>query len=158
MLFFVLPFVTTSLDRAIPASPLSTQTTNSPSTSIPLIITRISLFILAVSLLATGLASTIPSLVIATSLQTLAVGIPGALRTLTAAIIPSPSQLGSVFSGLAVAETLSIMVAFPSCAALFSFGLRMHESGHGIGWTGLPFYATAFVAAFVALGMLKVRL
>jgi hypothetical protein len=98
------------------------------------VLARLSLGILSVSLLLEGLAPNILTLICGLLFGTLGAGAPSALRAL-AGSLTDPNVTGKVFAGLAVAETLSMMAAYPTVAGLYNVGI-----GKGGGaWLGMPF-------------------
>jgi len=105
-----------------------------------IVLARLSLGILSVSLLLEGLAPTIPILICGLLVGTLGAGAPSALRALAGSLIDH-KDTGKVFTGLAVAETLSMMAAYPTVAGLYNAGI-----GKGGGaWLGIPFDITGLI-------------
>jgi hypothetical protein len=104
------------------------------------VLARLSLGILSVSLLLEGLAPTIPTLICGLLVGTLGAGTPSTLRALAGSLIDR-KDTGKLFTGLAVAETLSTMVAYPTVAGLYNAGI-----GKGGGaWLGMPFDITGLI-------------
>ena len=101
---------------------------------------RLSLGILGLGLLFQGLAPSIPILICGLLVGTLGVGASSALRALAGSLVDHQDN-GKVFTGLAVAETVSMMVAFPAVAWLYNAGI---EKGGG-GWLGMPFDVTGLI-------------
>ena len=116
------------------------------------ILARLSLGILGLGLLLQGLAPSIPTLICGLLVGTLGVGASSALRALAASLIDLKDN-GKVFSGLAVAETVSMMAAFPAVAGLYNAGI----GNGGGGWLGMPFDITGLILGFstVVLCLLK---
>jgi hypothetical protein len=104
------------------------------------VLARLSLGILSVSLFLEGLAPTIPMLICGLLVGTLGAGASSALRALASSLIDH-KDTGKVFAGLAVAETLSMMAAYPTVAGLYNAGI-----GKGGGaWLGMPFDITGLI-------------
>ncbi|KAH0848335.1 hypothetical protein FOPE_02271 [Fonsecaea pedrosoi] len=116
------------------------------------VLSRASLLVLAVAFAVIGLAPHPIIMVAGLLLQTLSTGFPATLRALAAALIDAHDQ-GRVFSVLAIAETLSVMLAYPVTAALFNAGL---ERGAGP-WLGLPYDVVAVTAALACAVMCLLR-
>jgi hypothetical protein len=104
------------------------------------VLVRLSLGIISVSLLVEGLAPTIPMLICGLLAGTLGAGAPSALRALAGSLIDR-KDTGKLFTGLAVAETLSVMAAYPTVSGLYNAGI-----GKGGGaWLGMPFDITGLI-------------
>jgi len=138
MLLVILPFMSDQIDRWYSLSVLQRN----------VVLTRTSLVILAFAYLAIGLAPNIPTMIIGLFVETLATGLPSAMRALAAALVAHEDK-GRVYSVLAVAETLSAIVAYPVTAQLFNIGLA---KGGGA-WLGLPYDVIALGAA-MAFGVM----
>jgi hypothetical protein len=85
-------------------------------------------------------------------LETLAAGLPATMRALAAALVDVHDR-GRVFSVLAIAESVSTMMAYPLTAALFNVGL---EKGGGA-WLGLPYDIISMAAAVAGVSMCLLR-
>lgn len=138
MLFAILPVISDQIDHRYSLSVLQRN----------VVLTRISLVILAVAYVVIGLAPSIPIMVIGLFIETLATGLPSAMRALAAALVESEDK-GRVYSVLAIAETLSTILAYPITAALFNIGL---DNGGGA-WLGMPYDVIA-LAAILAFGVM----
>jgi len=142
MLLTFLPLVSNHIDKRFSLSVLQKN----------VVMTRASLFVLAVAYTVIGLAPNTAIMVIGMLIETLSTGLPSTMRALAAALV-STEDKGRVFSVLAVAETLSTMIAYPVTAALFNVGL---ENGGGA-WLGLPYDFVAVAAACACLLMCLLR-
>jgi MFS family permease len=142
MLLTFLPLVSNHIDKRFSLSVLQKN----------VVMTRASLFVLAVAYTVIGLAPNTAIMVIGMVIETLSTGLPSTMRALAAALV-STEDKGRVFSVLAVAETLSTMIAYPVTAALFNIGL---EKGGGA-WLGLPYDFVAVAAAGACLVMCLLR-
>lgn len=134
VLFTLLPFASSQIDQKFTFSILQKN----------VILSRASLLVLVIAYALIGLAPTPSIMIIGLLVETLSTGFPATLRAIAAALIGDDDR-GRVFSVLAIAETLSIMMAYPVTAALFNIGI---EKGGGP-WLGLP-YDIISVAAAVA--------
>ena len=116
------------------------------------VLSRISLFVLAIAYLIEGLAPTIALLLFGLVFETFASGLSSTLRALAGSLVDSKDN-GRVFSVLAISETVSTMFAYPAATALFNVGL---DNGGGV-WLGLPLFVTAGMAvvAFGAMSLLR---
>jgi MFS-type transporter involved in bile tolerance (Atg22 family) len=129
-LLILLPVVSENLERSFELGAVQKN----------VVLARLSLGILSVSLLLEGLAPTIPTLICGLLVGTLGAGAPSALRALAGSLIDH-KDTGKVFAGLAVAETLGRMAAYPTVAGLYNVGI-----GKGGGaWLGMPFDITGLV-------------
>jgi hypothetical protein len=129
-LFVLLPIISDQLGKSFELSAIQKN----------VVLARLSLGILSLGLLCQGLAPTIPTLICGLLVGTLGVGAAAALRALAGSLV-DPKDNGKVFTGLAVAETISMMAAFPAVAGLYNAGI-----GKGGGaWLGIPFDITGLV-------------
>ncbi len=104
------------------------------------VLARVSFGFSALSLLLQGVAPSIPVLICALVIGTLGSGLPAVLRALAGSLIGQKDN-GKVFTGLAVAETISQMLAYPAIAGLYNVGI-----GKGGGaWLGMPFDITGLI-------------
>lgn len=142
MLFTLLPLLSTQIDRRFSWSIIQKN----------VVLSRASLLTLVVAYAVIGLAPTAPIMIIGLLIETLATGLPATMRALAAALVEGADK-GSVFSVLAVVETLSAMMAFPITAAFFNLGLA---KGGGA-WLGLPYYSISVGAAVAFLAMCLLR-
>jgi hypothetical protein len=116
------------------------------------VLARLSLGILSVSLFLEGLAPTIPILICGLLIGTLGAGASSALRALAGSLIDH-KDTGKVFTGLAVAETLSMMAAYPTAAGLYNAGI-----GKGGGaWLGMPFDITGLILGVTTVIMCRLK-
>jgi hypothetical protein len=104
------------------------------------VLARLSLGILSVSLFLEGLAPTISILICGLLVGTLGAGASSALRALAGSLVDH-KDTGKVFTGLAVAETLSMMAAYPTVAGLYNAGIGKG----GRAWLGIPFDITGLI-------------
>jgi len=75
-------------------------------------------------------------------------GSAAALRALAGSLIDQKDN-GKVFTGLAVAETISQMLAYPAISGLYNVGI-----GKGGGaWLGLPFDVTGLILILTTVVM-----
>jgi len=142
MLFSLLPIVSAQIDRRFSLSVIQKN----------VVLLRVSLLVLVIAYAVIGLAPTAAILIIGLLIETLATGLPAAMRALASALVES-ADTGRVFAVLAVVETLSAMIAFPLSAALFNLGLA---KGGGI-WLGLPYDMISIGAAISCLIMCLLR-
>lgn len=142
ILFLVLPWSSDMIGRKFNLSVIQKN----------VVLTRISIFVLAIAYLIEGAAPTIAFLIGGLLFETLGAGLTSTLRALAGVLVDSKDS-GRVFSVLAISEVLSTMIAFPATTSLFNVGL---EKGGGI-WLGLPYFVTAgtTAAAFVLMSMLR---
>ena len=112
------------------------------------VLARLSLGILGLGFLLQGLAPTIPTLICGLLVGTLGVGAGSALRALAGSLVDHKDN-GKVFTGLAVAQTISMMAAFPAVAGMYNAGI---EKGGGA-WLGIPFDITGLVMCFTMVVM-----
>jgi hypothetical protein len=129
-LFVLLPIVSDQLGKSFELSAVQKN----------VVLARLSLGILALGLLFQGLAPTIPTLICGLLFGTFGVGAGPALRALASSLIDHKDN-GKVFTGLAVAETISMMVAFPAVAGLYNAGIGKG----GVVWLGIPFDITGLI-------------
>ncbi|KAK4941600.1 hypothetical protein LTR10_018477 [Elasticomyces elasticus] len=142
VLLFVLPLISDQIDHWYSLSVLQRN----------VVLTRTSLVVLAFAYFAIGLAPNIPTIVIGLFIETLATGLPSAMRALAAALVAHEDK-GRVYSVLAIAETLSAIIAYPVTAQLFNVGLA---KGGGA-WLGLPYDVIALTAALAFAVMCLLR-
>ncbi|KAL6246850.1 hypothetical protein RBB50_006157 [Rhinocladiella similis] len=142
MLLTVLPLISNYIDKRFSISVLQKN----------VVMTRAALFVLALAYAVTGLAPNPVIMVGGMFIETLSTGLPSTMRALAAALVSSQDK-GSVFSVMAVAETLSTMMAYPVTAMLFNIGL---EHGGGA-WLGLPYDFVSIAAAFTGILMCLLR-
>ncbi len=142
VLFTLMPWLSDLVDRRYGLSAIQKN----------VVLTRVSILIIAVAYFVEGAAATVPLLIGGLVLESLGSGLPSTLRALAGVLVEQKDN-GRVFSVLAISETLSTMFAFPTTTSLFNVGL---EKGGGI-WLGLPFFVTAGMAAaaFVVMSFLK---
>jgi hypothetical protein len=108
---------------------------------------RGSLLILAVAYMFEGLAPSLPVLLFALVLETAGTGFQSNLKAIISSLV-ADNDKGRVFSVLAISETLSVLMAFPTITGLFNAGLHRagdHTQG-GATWLGLPFFFSAAIA------------
>jgi hypothetical protein len=86
------------------------------------VLARLSLGTLRLSLLSQSLAPTIPTLICGIPVGNLGAGVGAALRALACSLIDQKDN-GKVLTGLAVAEIVSMMAAFPAVAGLYNTGI-----------------------------------
>ncbi|KAI1616428.1 major facilitator superfamily domain-containing protein [Exophiala viscosa] len=142
MLLVILPIISDQIDHWYSLSVLQRN----------VVLTRTSVAILALAYLAIGFAPNIPIMVIGLFVETLATGLPSAMRALAAALVAHEDK-GRVYSVLAVAEALSAIIAYPVTAQLFNIGLA---KGGGA-WLGLPYDVIALGGAVVFAVMCLLR-
>ncbi|KIW10592.1 hypothetical protein PV08_11556 [Exophiala spinifera] len=142
MLLTVLPLISNYIDSRFSISVLQKN----------VVLTRASLFVLALAYAIIGLAPNPAIMLIGMFVETLSTGLPATMRALAAALVSSQDK-GSVFSVMAVAETLSTMMAYPVTAMLFNIGL---EHGGGV-WLGLPYDFVSVAAALACIIMCLLR-
>jgi MFS family permease len=166
-LFILLPLFTKYLTKRLSTTSLtisqplpSDHTTTQPSpipptpptppspTHLNAKISVLSLLILSLSFTAQGLSPTPVLLLIALAFETLGMGCAASLQALAASLV-NPKDNGRVLSVLTVAGVLSVVVAHPLTAQLFSVGL---DKGGGV-WLGMPFLVSA-AGVLVAAGVL----
>lgn len=142
MLFTLLPMISNQIDQRFSWSIIQKN----------VMLSRASLLTLVVAYAVIGLAPTAPIMIIGLLIETLATGLPATMRALATALVEGADK-GSVFSVLAVVETLSAMMAFPISAAFFNLGLA---KGGGA-WLGFPYDAISVGAAIAFLAMCLLR-
>ena len=142
VLFTLMPWLSNLVERRYGLSAIQKN----------VVLTRVSIFVVAVAYLVEGAAPTTPLLIGGLVLESLGSGLPSTLRALAGVLVEQKDN-GRVFSVLAISETLSTMFAFPATTSLFNAGL---EKGGGI-WLGLPWFVTTGLAtaAFVSMTLLK---
>ena len=102
----------------------------------------------ALSLVLQGVAPNVPILICALAVGALGSGSAAALRALAGSLIDQKDN-GKVFTGLAVAETISQMLAYPAISGLYNVGI-----GKGGGaWLGLPFDVTGLILILTTVVM-----
>jgi hypothetical protein len=135
-LFVLLPIVSDQLGNSFELSAVQKNVA----------LARLSLGIVGLGLFFQGLAPTIPTLICGLLVGTLGVGAGAALRALAGSLTDHKDN-GKVFTGLAVAETISMMAAFPAVAGLYNAGI-----GKGGGaWLGIPFDITGLIVSLTTL-------
>jgi hypothetical protein len=137
-LFLLLPMVSEQLEKIFDLSAVQKN----------VVLARLSMGIAGLGLLLQGLAPTIPTLICGLLIGTLGVGGGSALRALAGSLIDHKDN-GKVFTGLAVAETISMMAAFPAVAGLYNAGI---EKGGGA-WLGIPFDFTVLIVGLATVLM-----
>ncbi|KIW97548.1 uncharacterized protein Z519_01132 [Cladophialophora bantiana CBS 173.52] len=142
VLFTLLPMISARIDARYAFSAIQKN----------VVLSRASLFVLAVAFAVIGLAPHPAIMVGGLLLETLSTGFPATLRALATALIDADDK-GRVFSVLAIAETLSVMLAYPFTAALFNIGLRRG----GGSWLGLPYDVISVAAALGCAVMCLLR-
>lgn len=129
-LLIILPIISDHLGKSFKLSAVQKN----------VVLARLSLGIVGLGLLLQGLAPTIPTLICGLLFGTFGVAAGAALRALAGSLIDHKDN-GKVFTGLAVAETVSMMAAFPAVAGLYNAGI-----GKGGGaWLGIPFDITGLI-------------
>jgi hypothetical protein len=137
-LFIIFPIISDHLGKCFKLSAVQKN----------VVLARLSLGILGLGLLLQGLAPTIPTLICGLLVGTFGVGAGAALRALASSLIDHRDN-GKVFMGLAVAETVSMMAAFPAVAGLYNAGI-----GKGGGaWLGIPFDITGLIVGLSTVVM-----
>ncbi|EXJ67441.1 uncharacterized protein A1O5_09454 [Cladophialophora psammophila CBS 110553] len=142
VLFTLLPMISARIDVRYAFSAIQKN----------VVLSRASLFVLAVAFAVIGLAPHPAVMVVGLLLETLSTGFPATLRALATALIDADDK-GRVFSVLAIAETLSVMLAYPFTATLFNIGLRRG----GGSWLGLPYDVISVAAALGCAVMCLLR-
>lgn len=142
VLFSLLPFISSQMDRRFSISILQKN----------VVLSRVALLSLVIAYALVGLAPTPAIMIIGLLIETLSSGFPATLRAIATALINDDDR-GRVFSVLAISETFSIMLAYPVTAALFNIGI---EKGGGP-WLGLPYDVISAAAAvgFIAMCLLR---
>ncbi|ETN37995.1 uncharacterized protein HMPREF1541_07618 [Cyphellophora europaea CBS 101466] len=120
--------------------------------SLNVIMGRISTFLAAMSYVVVGLAPNVGVLIVGLFLETLGLGGGSALKALAASLVEQ-KDTGRVFSVVAIFEVLSVMMAYPTTAALFNVGL---DKGGGM-WLGLPYFLAAVTMAVAGFILLLLR-
>lgn len=141
VLFLLLPYVTDRLEKKFDLSAVQKN----------VVISRISLCLLALGYTIQGLAPTVSLLILGLLTESLGLGLGPALRALTGALIERQYN-ARMYSLIAITETWARMLVYPTVSFIFNAGL---EKG-GI-WLGLQFDITAAIAllALVPMCMLK---
>jgi hypothetical protein len=134
-LFVLLPIISDQLEKSFELGAVRKN----------VVLVRLSLGILSLGLFCQGLAPTIPILICGLLVGTLGVGAGAALRALAGSLTDQKDN-GKVFTGLAVAETISMMAAFPAMAGLYNAGI----SKGGGAWLGIPFDITGLIVGLSA--------
>ncbi len=142
VLFTLLPYISGQIDRRYAFSVIQKN----------VVLSRAALLMMAIAYLVMGLAPNAPVVIIGMLFETLSTGFPATLRALATALI-GENDRGRVFSVLSIAETFSIMMAYPITAALFNIGI---EKGGGV-WLGLPYDLISVVAVLSFALMCLVR-
>jgi len=135
-LFILLPFVSDHLDKGFKLGAIQKN----------VVLARLSLGMLSLGLLLQGLAPSISTLICGLLVGTLGAGVSSVLRALAGSLVDHKDN-GKVFSGLAVAETISWMAAFPAVAGMYNAGI---QKGGGA-WLGMPFDITGIVLGLSAV-------
>jgi MFS family permease len=142
VLFTLLPLVSSHIDQKFRFSIIQKN----------VVLTRFALVALALAYTIIGLAPTAPVMMIGLVVETLSGGLPATLRAIATAVVDEDDR-GRAFSVLALAETMSTMIAYPLTAALFNIGI---EKGGG-SWLGLPYDLVALIALFGLIIMCVAR-
>jgi MFS-type transporter involved in bile tolerance (Atg22 family) len=142
VLFTVLPFISGHIEHRFRYSIVQKN----------VVLSRAALLVMSVAYALIGLAPTALLTLVGLLIETLSTGFPATLRAIATALVGDDDR-GRVFSVLAIAETLSIMMAYPVTAALFNIGI---EKGGGP-WLGLPYDIISVAAAVGFVGMCLVR-
>ncbi|EXJ56846.1 hypothetical protein A1O7_07190 [Cladophialophora yegresii CBS 114405] len=142
VLFTALPFISGHIDRRYRFSVIQKN----------VVLARAALLVMSMAYALIGLAPTVLLTFVGLLIETLSTGFPSTLRAIATALVGDDDR-GRVFSVLAIAETLSIMMAYPLTAALFNVGI---EKGGGP-WLGLPYDVISVAAAVGFIAMCLVR-
>lgn len=142
ILWTILPLVSNHIDRRYSFSIIQKNAA----------LSRAALLVLVVAYALIGLAPNIAVMFVGLLIETLSTGLPATMRALAAAMVHGDDK-GSVFSVMAITETLSTMIAYPITATLFNIGL---ERGGGP-WLGLPYEVMSVAAGVACLGMCLLR-
>jgi hypothetical protein len=123
-----------------------------------ILIFRVGLTLLAVGLIISGIAPSVPVLVVGIVVQTLGSGNGAASRALLTSYV-QPNEVARLYTSLGIIETLGVMVAGPVVAGLYNVGLRAVEDGKGALLLGLPWFCVgcAIFAIAVATWCLNFR-
>ena len=117
-----------------------------------LLISRISLALLAFGSILQGVAPNISVLFAGLTICILGTGVGASTRALITSYVMQ-DEVARLYSAIATAETVGMMASGPLVASLFSIGLGR---GGGI-WLGLPFVVVGVVLGFAAVGMCMLR-
>ncbi|ETI26140.1 hypothetical protein G647_02917 [Cladophialophora carrionii CBS 160.54] len=142
VLFTVLPLISGHIDRRFRFSIIQKN----------VVLSRAALLVMSAAYALIGLAPTVLLTFVGLLIETLSTGFPATLRAIATALVGDADR-GRVFSVLGIAETLSIMMAYPVTAALFNIGI---EKGGGP-WLGLPYDVISIAAAVGFVAMCLVR-
>jgi len=85
-------------------------------------------------------------------IDTLGSGFGASTRSLVTAMV-HPSNIGKLYTSIAVFDTLGALVGGPSISIAFQLGIKF-----GGGWIGLPFLLLAVLSAAVTVVVFMVRL
>lgn len=112
---------------------------------------RVSFVLVTAGVLIDGLAPVIPLLMLGLLVHTLGSGTAALVRSLLAGLV-KPTEVARLFTVMSVLQTVSVLVASPLVASLYTTGLKM-----GGAWVGLPFLVggTLFAVATAAIWALR---
>lgn len=125
--------------------------TKRTSFSKDVLLCRVSFAFVTAGVLIDGLAPRISVLMLGLFVHTLGSGAAALVRSLLAGLV-KPTEVARLFTVMSVLLTVSVLVASPLVASLYTTGLKM-----GGGWVGLPFLVggTLFAVATAAIWTLR---
>ncbi|KAL4862971.1 hypothetical protein BDV12DRAFT_178082 [Aspergillus spectabilis] len=120
-----------------------------------LLIARLSLGLIVLGLLILSLSPTVAPAILGLIIYTLGAGFQPAVMSLLASIwkTSNPSNLGSLYSTVAIILAVGGVVAGPLISLMYRVGLSL---GHA--WVGLPYFVASGLCAGIAVVLLSVRL
>ncbi|MCJ1309860.1 hypothetical protein MMC25_003521 [Agyrium rufum] len=127
-------------------------TTTPPATKKDILFIRVCAIFAAASYLIISLAPNIPLLLLGITINVLSSGMGGSTRALLTSYV-RPNEVARLYTGLAIVETASIMLAGPIFATIFNEGLEL-----GGVWMGLPWFVMGVGLSVVAAAVWLVRL
>lgn len=141
-LIAVLPALSYLLVRRYHISPLSFD----------LYATRICALLITAGSFITGLATRLPLLIVGLVIFALGSSLDLTTRSVATACVV-PSQVGTLYAVIVVAESAARCIANPLLAATFTWGMVL-----GNGWQGLPYFVAGglFAVSFVVIMSVKV--
>ncbi|KAF8243213.1 hypothetical protein K440DRAFT_77325 [Wilcoxina mikolae CBS 423.85] len=122
------------------------------ATESDLYISRTSACLVTLGFLGIAIAPNPPLMIIALIVDTLGSGFGASTRSLATTMV-HPSNIGKLYTSIAVFDTLGALVGGPSISLAFQWGIKL-----GGGWIGLPFLVLAMLSAVVTVVVFMVRL
>ncbi|KAF8537766.1 major facilitator superfamily domain-containing protein [Trichophaea hybrida] len=117
-----------------------------------LYISRTSACLVTLGFLGIAIAPNPSLMIIALIVDTLGSGFGASTRSLATTMV-HPSNIGKLYTSIAVFDTLGALVGGPSMSLAFQWGIKL-----GGGWIGLPFLVLAILSTVVTVVVFMVRL